>query len=662
MRKSALWIVLACAAAWGQGSATVEIDAARVQHAIPRTIYGTFLEPIGHSTYGGLWAQVLENPSFEDNLWSAGRIRQMLGERPELVESSNIGLPLPWQALDAAQGWRYEPRWGDAANSARSLLIMALPGKQTGVRQLVYLPVHRVLRYTGSLYAKPVSGAREIEISLRRRNRAQETLARQTVRAEGAGWRRLEFALEIPQGALAPGEAADFVIAIADEARMLVDQAFLFPADHVDGLNPEMIAMAKALRTPVVRFGGNYTSGYHWRDGIGPMDKRPTMLNQAWGMPEYNHFGTDELLRFCRLIGAEPQIALNLGTGTPAEAADWVRYVDGKWGGGGLLWELGNELWGNFQIGYPTEARVAERTKSFSDAVRAVDPRARLIATGQDPDHFEQWNAAQLGNAAGGFNFLSTHFVVQTAQVVKVSASAEFIEQAALALPVGLERQLRAMERQIEGQAQARGRVRIAFTEWLFAGAADRTPMYNNLGGALCTAGFLNTLMRVADFTPVSDMTGLIEFGGIWQKNGRVYGVPAYWAFRMYSTADATRLVESKVQGAEYDVEEGVRRIPSIHAVPYLDVAAALNDAGTKLTLFCVNRSLAEAIAADIRVAGFSVASARAQELTAADLYEANGPERPEAVAPQAVPVTAGAGGLRHTFPARSVTVIELGR
>ena len=114
-------------------------------------------------------------------------------------------------------------------------------------------------------------------------------------------------------------EPADFVDRrCATRRACLVDQAFLFPADHVDGMDPEMIAMARALRTPVVRFGGNFTSGYHWRDGIGPMDKRVTMLNQSWGMPEYNHFGTDEFLRFCKLIGAEPQIALNLGSGTPA--------------------------------------------------------------------------------------------------------------------------------------------------------------------------------------------------------------------------------------------------------------------------------------------------------------------------------------------------------
>jgi alpha-N-arabinofuranosidase len=654
--------LLVVAALYGQSEALIEVDAARTVHAIPRTIYGTFLEPIGNSIYGGLWAQILVNPSFEENLWSANLIRQMLTERPELAEASNMGLPLPWQPLDSAQGWRYEPRWGEAANSARSLLIMALPGKQTGVRQRVYLPVHRVLRYTGSLYAKPVSGDRKIEVSLRKQNHPERVLAKQTVRLASNGWARHEFTLEIAKGALAGREAADFVIAVSDEARILVDQAFLFPADHIEGMNPEMIEMSRALHTPLVRYGGNYTSGYHWRDGIGPIDQRVSMLNLAWGIPEYNHFGTDEFLRFCKLIGAQPQVALNLGSGTPQEAAEWVRYINDKWGSGGLLWELGNELWGSFQIGYPTQPRVAARTKEFSAAVRQVDPRSTLIATGQDPDHFELWNAAQLANAAGAFHYLATHFVVGTGNVVKPDPSLEFIAQAALALPVGLERQLRAMKEQIDADPNVRGRVGIAFTEWLYHGSVARTPMYDNQGGALCTAGMLNTLMRVSDFTPISDMTGLIEFGGIWQKNGRTYGVPAYWAFRMYSTSDATRLIESRVKGEQYNVDEGVRRIPTIHAVPYLDVVAALNESGGKLTLFCVNRHPTREIRADIRLSGFAASSARGQRLQAASLYAANSDAEPEAVVPAPLSLTVNGGVFRHAFPPASVTVIELSR
>jgi alpha-N-arabinofuranosidase len=586
----------------------------------------------------------------------------MVEERPSLGPSSRIGLPLPWEPLDPSQGNRYEPRWNDAANSYRSLLIMALPGKQTGVRQQVYLPVHRELRYTGSLYTKHISGPAEIEVSLRRRDRPDVVFARQAIQLSGDAWQKHEFALEVPKGSIATREPADFVIAASDETRVLVDQAFLTPADNVQGMNPEMIEMVRALKSPVLRYGGNFTSGYHWRDGIGPMDKRVSMLNQAWGMPEYNHFGTDELLEFCKLIGAEPQIALNLGSGEPPEAADWVRYVDSKWGdrSGGLLWELGNELWGNFQIGYPTLERIAPRTKRFSDAVREVDPKSRLIATGQDPDHFKDWNAAQLALGPDAFNYLSTHFVVGPADVLKKNATRYFVAAAGLALPVGRERRLREMKEQIDADPKARNKVKIAFTEWLFISRGAAAPNYDNLGGALCTAGFLNTLMRVADFTPVADMTGVIEFGGVWQKRGRVFGVPAYWVFRMYSNADAAKLLSTKVNVEHYDVDEGVRRIPTIHDVPYLDVVAAMSDKGDRLTLFCVNRHLTRDIPASVRLTGFSAGVVKAQQLTATSLYAGNDETQPQAVWPVALNLTAHGDRLEHTFPRSSVTVIEV--
>ncbi|MBM3744284.1 MAG: hypothetical protein FJW34_00630, partial [Acidobacteria bacterium] len=643
--------------------ATIEVNAASTSgYRIPRTVYGTFLEPIGRSIYGGLWALLLDNPSFEENLWSGEQIRRMIDNEPALGSASRQGLPLPWEPLEAAQGSRYEPRWGDAANSSRSLLVMALPDRQTGVRQQVFLPVQRILRYTGSLYARHVSGPPEAEVSLRRRNRPEAVLARAPLALQGREWRRYEFTLEIPPGQLARLEPADFVIACSNETRMLIDQALLWPADHVDFMDPDMIALARALKTPLLRFGGNFTSGYHWRDGVGPLDKRVSMLNQAWGIPEYNHFGTDEFLRFCRLIGAEPQICLNLGSGTPEEAAEWVRYVSARWGNGsgGLLWELGNELWGNFQIGYPTLGRAAARTKVFSDAVRQADPRARLIATGQDPDRFREWNAQLLALAPDAYQYLATHFVVGCGNVRRSSPTPEFVAQSAFALPVGLERRLREMKTQIDEHPQARGKVQLAFTEWLFHCPDNRVPCFSNQGGAICAAGFLNTLMRVADFTPISDMTGLIEFGGIWKKRGQVYGVPAYWAFRMYSNADATLPVETRVSVDGYDITEGNNRIPEIRDVPYLDVVAALNDARDRLTLFAVNRDLHRDIPARIKLAGFApAAQGRVQTLAGTSIHQPNDELRPEAVRPIESIVNAGAPEFDYLFPRASVTVME---
>jgi alpha-N-arabinofuranosidase len=257
-------------------------------------------------------------------------------------------------------------------------------------------------------------------------------------------------------------------------------------------------------------------------------------------------------------------------------------------------------------------------------------------------------------------DYLSTHFVVGTGEVKTPSADADFIAKAAFALPVELERRLRAMQEQIRSNPEAGDRVGIAFTEWLFWGRDDRAPRFTNMGGALCTAGMLNTLIRTADFTRISDMTGLIEFGGIWKKRGRVFGVPAYWAFRMYSTADATVPVEVESNTEKYSVKGGVNRLPDIADVPYLDIVAARNETGTRLTLFCVNRHLTRDARTRIDLSGFRPSrNANIQTLAAESIYQANDEMDPEAVAPIARTAAVARDGMTHTFPAASVTVIE---
>jgi alpha-L-arabinofuranosidase len=646
----------------GRTEVTLRINASTTaDYKIPRSIFGTFLEPIGNSIYNGLWAQILQNPSFEDGLWSAKNVATMLSAEPMLARASELSLPVPWEPLDYSQGARYAPQWGDAANSQRSLLLMALPQKQSGVRQKVDLPVHRIWHYVGTVYLKHLSGPNEVEVSLRERNRADRVLAEQKISIEGTDWRAYKFVLDIAHDRLRPLEAADFVIAAGNETRVLLDQVTLFPGDAVDGMDPEMIAMVRDLKSPIVRFGGNFTSAYHWRDGIGPQDRRVSMLNIAWGIPEYNQFGTDELLRFCELVGAEPQIALNLGTGTPAEAADWVRYVNEHWKdrSGGLLWELGNELWGDFQVGYPTLERVADRTKAFSEAVRQVDPKARLIATGGDPDHFEQWNSAQLANAPKAFQYLSTHFVVTTNSLATPHPTADQIAQATFALPVELERRLRSMRKQFQSTPGG-SEIRTAFTEWLFWAPTDTVPRYDNMAGALGTGGFLNMLLRTADIVPIADMTGNIEFGGLWKKRGRVYGVPAYWAFRMYSNADATRPVKIVADGGTYDVENGSTRLPNVKDVPYLDVVAALNEAGDRLTLFCVNRDLSRDTPARVHVEGFRPKAGVAHSLYSDSIYEKNDENEPEHIHPIDRTLGLTTSDFSYTFRRASVTVLEL--
>jgi alpha-L-arabinofuranosidase len=642
-------------------SASIVVDVSKpFPFTIPPTVFGTFLEPIGNSVYGGLWADALANPSFEENLWSARKVAEMIREEPALARASDLGLPLPWEPLQDEQGARYEPRWNDAANSFRSLLIMGLPGKDTGVRQKVYLPVHRILKYNASVYAKRISGRGMLEISMRERNRPDRVLASQAVALAGSDWQKYVATLDIPEGKLAALEPADFVLSVRDGSRVLVDQAALLPADAIDGMDPDIVSMSRGMRTPLVRFGGNFTSAYHWRDGVGPRDKRVSMLNVAWGIPEYNQFGTEEFLHYCKLIGAQPQIALNLGTGTPDEAAAWVKYVNQHWGdhSGGLLWELGNELWGTFQEGYPTIDLIAARTKAFSDAVRAIDPRIRLIATGGDPDSYSAWNAAQLTSPPGTFDYLSTHFVVGDAETVTKNPSPDFVSEATFALPIGLERKLHEMHEQME-QSGAKN-VRTAFTEWLFHAREDDVPRFDNMGGAIAAGGFLNMLLRSANIVPISDMTGVIEFGGIWKKRGRVYGTPAYYAFSMYANSGVTQLVGVASQSRTYDIHDGVTRLPEIPQVPYLDVVAGLNERQDTLTLFCVNRDLTRDLSADISVIAFVPAKVTATALFSSSVYDRNDELHPEAVHPRSESLTIDAPRFQYTFRHASVTVIQL--
>jgi alpha-N-arabinofuranosidase len=628
---------------------------------IASTLFGSFLEPIGHSTYGGLWANVVENPSFEEGLWSAENLETQWNSDAELRAASSLGLPTPWQPLYPAQGSRYAPVRGDAANSAQSILLMSLPGKEVGMLEQIYLPVHRELNYTGSLWLKHLDGNDRVKLSLRRHAHPTEVLAASIVQASSDAWAKYTFHLELHPGQVAPLEPVDLVISLEDDARVLVDNVALNPDDAVDGMDPEVLTLARELHSPVVRFGGNFTSAYNWHDGVGPLDTRVSKLNLAWGIPEYNTFGTDEFLRFCELVQAKPQIALNLGTGTPREAAEWVSYVDEHWADhhGGLTWELGNELWGDYQVGYPAATHAAALTLANSNAVRKVDPGARLIATGGDGGQFQDWNAQQLTNPADSFDYLSSHFIVNE-NVLLPEATNEFRTMAMLAVPWGLSDRIHAMKQQaVEAH---RPKVQFAFTEWLIiANNSHTVPNYNNMGGALFAGGFLNAMMRNSDAVSIANMTGILEFGGIWKKRGQVYASPAYWVLRTYANAKPRTLLKVDSTSPTFNISRGVTQLPEIVAAPYLDVVAAQSEDGRKLLLLCVNRDITRPESAVIDLTSFAIDTGSAQVTTIAGdgLLTENDEYHPDRV----IAVTHSerfTAKHSYTFPSASVTVIEI--
>jgi alpha-L-arabinofuranosidase len=646
---------------------TVHVGAEGTER-VPDTIFGSFLEPIGNSVNGGVAAEVLVNGSLESGLWDHTNLENMFREQPELVDSTNeTGIPLPWQPLNRTAGNRYELHVGDAANSWQSLEILGTPVAQAGIMQKVYLPVQRELGYRVSLYVKHLGGPSGITV-LFRDPETGRILAESHVDASATEWTKYNTTLQLRHGAVRRLQAVDFGVAVDGIERADVDEISVMPDDAIGIFDPDEVAMAKAMHVTELRLGGNFSSYYHWRDGIGPADKRVTIENIAWGIPEYNQLGTDEFLQLCDLIGAEPQFDLNMGSGSPEEAADWVRYIREHYKGP-VLYELGNELYGRWQVGYKTVDEIGPATLAFSKAVRAVAPDATLIATGLGPMSDGRWNAAQLSNPAGTFDDLSLHFILGTNHPALEGATPDFTAAAAYALPYAVGPYFDKVQAQVDEHADLRGKVHLAVTEWLFnsKGYGERnftneSPSWMNEGGAVLAGGFLNTVLRHSSEIKITDMTGIMEFAGIWKRREQVYAVPAYYVFKMYTSVKDDTILPVTTDSGTYNVAGGVRPLNKVQDVPYIDVVATRSSDGKTVTFLCVNRSLNQDVPTNFDLGTWHVsAPVQIQQISAASRYERNDDVEPNHIVPTQITIPVrSASPLSITLPHESVTVVRV--
>lgn len=646
---------------------TVHVGTSGSAH-VPDGIFGSFLEPIGNSINGGISAEILVNRSLEAGLWNHVNLETMFREQPELIESTNqTGIPLPWSPLNSAAGNRYELHVGHAANSWQSLEIMGQPEELTGIKQKVYLPVQRELTYKASVYASHLSGPTRLTFSLLD-HESGKVLAKAELEASATDWTKYTATLVLKREDVQRLQAFDFALSVEGTERVDVDQFSLMPADAIDTLDPDAVAMMKAMHVTELRFGGNFSSYYHWRDGIGPEDKRVTTENIAWGIPEYNNFGTDEFLQLCRLIGAVPQFNINMGSGTPEEASAWIHYIKEHYSGP-VIYEIGNELFGKWQVGYPTLSEVGARTLAFSKAVRAADPSATVIATGFGPLAGEAWNAEQLKAPKGTFDDLSLHFIMGTNHPQMPSPTPDFVASAAYALPYAVGPYFDRVQAQVNQHPDLQGNVHLAVTEWLFnsKGFGERnftneSPSWMNEGGAVMAGGFLNTLLRHSSQVTIADMTGIMEFAGIWKRREQVYAVPAYYVFQMYTAVKGDALLPVTTDSGTYSVRGGVKPLDNLDDIPYVDVVATRSSDGKTITLLCVNRSLEHSIPVHFDLGSLKIAgAAKMQQISSSSRYERNDEVEPQHVVPEPSNIPVGKGRtLSLTLPQESVSVIRV--
>jgi len=618
---------------------SVNVDTAGSIGEVSPQIFGTFIEPIDWSINNGVMAEILVNGSLESGLWNHAMLEPIFKDEPELIQSTNqTGIPIPWQALSRAAGNRYELHVGRAANSWQSLEIMGVPGELTGIKQRVYLPVPRAWKYNVSIYAKHIDGPATLEVSLREHAALPlKILGSAHIDAALGDWKKYTATIELKPGSVKRLEPVDFAISVEGTERVELDQVSLMPTDAVEGLfDPAVLKLSADMHMTELRFGGNFSSYYHWRDGVGPIDKRVVMENIAWGIPEYNNFGTDEFLRYSELVHAEPQFDINEGSGHPSEAVDWIKYIRERYHGP-MIVEMGNELYGRWQVGFPTIDQVGSRTLDFSNALKPLmGNNTTLLATGNGPVVFEKWNAKQLANPPGTFDLLTMHLIVGTNHVELNPHTPDFMAAAAYAVPFQFGKQVDAMAEQknaIKGMKDTH----FAVTEWLF----------NNKGD-----GEIKLV----------DMTGLMEFAGIWKRKEQTFVSPPYFVFQMYQTARNETVLPVFTDSGTYSVKNGIQDYADAKNVPYIDVTATKSADGKSLTLYAVNRSLTDDQPLRFDFGPFQFAGqVEVEQVASNDRLAMNTEETPDNVIPKLSRITVDSPQpLQITIPRETVMVLRL--
>ena len=648
----------------------------KAENPVSRYLYGKFTEHLGRNIYNGMWAQILQNPGFEGwHFWGSDfedmsrRIRHF-AERlgmTNVMESYDKGIA-PWWLSYGKGDVRYELD-KDSFNSefSQKIHVKSLESQQVGVRQAIFLPLHREDDYDFSLYAKSDQLCK-LNITIHKAADESHILAKGEIEVNSKDWRRYAIKLKINES-IERGAPLVFTIGLSKPGLVWLDQVGLFPKDNLKGFDPDVVKFTKESRLPILRYpGGNFVSGYRWKDGIGPIDKRKSTLNKPWNMIEYNHVGTDEFIDFCRLTGAEPMICLNAGDGTPEEGAEWLEYcngsIDSKYGAlraknghpepyNIIYWEIGNELYGNWQIGHCTPEEYAERYEKFYHVMMAVDPKIKIIANGQDA----RWNAPIIRRKSDILRSLSIHTLIGGG--TPENTDPEDVFKSLMAFTTFYESHLRELGKQMAEKVKE---PKFAVTELQVFTNRPNLPNNSSLTESLFWSGIVNTCIRLGSMVEMVTHSALVNHGGGLRKEREiVYANPVYYARKLYSKQSGTTPVRINVRCPAF--KSSGRYSPVNENVPYVDAVALMDDNDKELNLILTNRHPSESMEANIELHDFDPAGDVYVQTHAGASYMArNELDRPEEVALRDSMVKMDGKSLKYQIPAHSIVLLKFSR
>ena len=449
------------------------------------------------------------------------------------------------------------------------------------------------------------------------------------------------------------------------------------PIQNTRGLRNDVVGALKELRIPVLRWpGGCFADEYHWRDGIGPRDKRPMRPNASWGGQDTNAFGTHEFMDLCEMLGAEPYINGNLGSGTPQEMMEWIEYMTSdsestlarlrRQNGRDKPWKVpyfaaGNESWGCG--GEMRPEYYADEYRRYATFIKDYSGNhIQKLAVGSHDDYYT-WTEVLMAQAARQMQGLSLHYyTLPTSNWQRKGSATQFEEKEWHATIVRTLRIDEFIEKHsaIMDKYDPQKRVGLMVDEW--GTWYDPEPgknmgalyQQNTLRDAVVAAINLNIFNKHSDrvqMANIAQMVNVLQAMVLTDKEKMVL-TPTYYVFKMYKVHQGATLIPSDLSAPEYKVDQA--SVPSVSA-------SASRDKDGRLHLSIVNLDPNRSAEITTKVAGSTVRDITGEVLTASMMNAMNTFENPNAVKPtpfSSYKIQDSQVILR--IPPKSVVVLEL--
>lgn len=444
------------------------------------------------------------------------------------------------------------------------------------------------------------------------------------------------------------------------------------------GFRKDVLAALRELDYRVMRYpGGNFLSGYHWLDGVGPRDKRPRRRDLAWQSIESNQFGADEFMAFCREINTKPMLGVNLGTGVIEEASSLVEYCNGQAGSkfsdmrvqnghrapyNVEYWCLGNEMDGHWQMGHLNAQEYALKAFEAAKMMKWQDPTIKLVLAGSSSPFmgtYPEWDRIALETCYEQVDFHALHHYTGNSKEDTASYLARTItfEDNIDALAATL--------RYVKAKLRSNRDVYLSWDEWnvwyrnkdVQGGWTEAPHLLEEvytLEDALVVAQWLSVFLRRANILKMACIAQIANvIAPILTTREALVKQTIFYPFMLFSRFASGLSLAAAVSTPSYATAQ-------YGDVPVLDVSATFDPERQAGAVFLVNRHESEPLHTEVVWQNQAPRRISAvYQLGGGDAKAANTFEQPDAVTPmrlEGMPVQDGRVML--SLPPLSLTVL----